>query len=41
MTKASTTIAGLPPGARVWVRYRTIVKSVTGDWSHIRSIIVG
>jgi hypothetical protein len=39
-TKANTTIAGLPPGARVWVRYRTVVKSVTSDWSEPLSIIV-
>ena len=39
-TKADTTIAGLPRGARVWVRYRTIVKSVTSDWSQPLSIIV-
>ena len=29
-----------PRGARVWVRYRTIVKSVTSDWSQPLSIIV-
>jgi hypothetical protein len=40
-TKANTTITGLRPGARVWVRYRTVVKSVTGDWSNPLSIIVG
>ena len=38
--KASTTIAGLRPGARVWVRYRTVIKSVTSDWSNVQSIIV-
>jgi hypothetical protein len=38
--KANTTIPGLPPGATVWVRYRTIVKSVTSDWSQPLSIIV-
>jgi hypothetical protein len=39
-TRANTTITGLPLGARVWVRYRTVVKSVTGDWSDPKSIIV-
>jgi len=39
-TKASTTIPGLPHGVRVWVRYRTVVKSVTSDWSQPLSILV-
>ncbi len=39
-TKASTTIPGLPRGVRVWVRYRTVVKSVTSDWSQPLSILV-
>jgi hypothetical protein len=39
-TKASTTIIGLPLGARVWIRYRAVIKSVTGDWCEPVSIIV-
>jgi hypothetical protein len=39
-TKANTTITGLPVGARVWVRYRAVVKSVTGNWSDPAAIIV-
>jgi hypothetical protein len=39
-TKARTTFTALPLGARVWVRYCAIVKSVTGDWCEPVSIIV-
>jgi len=39
-TEANTKITGLPPGARVWVRYRSIVKSVKSDWSEPAAILV-
>jgi hypothetical protein len=39
-TSANTTITDLPVGARAWVRYRSIVKNVTGDWSEPAAIIV-
>ena len=39
-TKASSTLPGLTPGTRVYLRYRTTVKGVTGDWSDTISVVV-
>jgi hypothetical protein len=39
-TKTTVTIPGLKPGSTVHVRYRTVVKGVTGEWSQAISIIV-
>jgi len=39
-TAARVTITGLHLGARVWVRYRSLVKDVASDWSDAAAIIV-
>jgi len=38
--RASATIPNLKPGTTVHIRYRTIVKGVTSDWSDPIAIIV-
>jgi hypothetical protein len=38
--ETEVTISELRPGATVWLRYRSTVKGVTGDWSQTISIIV-
>jgi hypothetical protein len=38
--KASTTVAGLAPGATAQFRYRPVTKTGEGDWSQAVSLIV-
>ena len=40
MNIASVTIPGLPSHSMVHLRYRVIVKNVTGDWSQTIAIMV-
>jgi hypothetical protein len=39
-TEARVLIPALRPGARVWVRYRSIVKNAPSDWSEPQATIV-